>query len=97
MELLLVVMFLLCFFLGIQEETVIEIMTKIMTEDGFEVEKNEDKSILTGMIIGGLMNTTVGVMRMTPTIEIIRGGWILPESGGNRFLQSTGTMLLYWY
>jgi hypothetical protein len=67
-------MFLFCFFSGTQEETVIQIMTKIMIEDGFEIRKDEEKSILTGMIIEGLMNTTVGDMRMTPTIEIVRGG-----------------------
>jgi hypothetical protein len=59
-----------CFVSGLQEE----IMTKIIVEGGFETEKDEGKSILTGMIIGGLMNTTVGVMRMIPTIEIVRGG-----------------------
>lgn len=66
-------MFLFCFFLGLQEEIVIETVTRVMIEDGFETEKDEGKSILTGMIIGGLTNTTVEVMRMTLTIEIIRG------------------------
>jgi hypothetical protein len=67
-------MFPFCSFSGTQEETVIQIATKIMIEDGFEIRKDEDTSILTGMIIGGLMNTTVGVMRMIPTIEMLRGG-----------------------
>jgi hypothetical protein len=66
-------MFLFCFILGLQEEIVVETVTRIMIEDGFETEIDEGKSILTGIIIGGLMITTVKVMRMTLTIEIIRG------------------------
>jgi hypothetical protein len=63
---------LLYLFLGLQGEIVIETVT--MTEDRIKIEKDEGKTILTDMIIGDLMNATVGVMRQTLTIEIIRGG-----------------------
>lgn len=48
-----------------------------MIEDRIGIEKDEGKTILTDVIIGDQMNTTVGVMRLTLTIEIIRGGLIV--------------------
>jgi hypothetical protein len=65
---------LLYLFLGLQGEIVIETVTVTMMEDRIKIEKDEGKTILTDMIIGDLMNATVGVMRQTLTIEIIRGG-----------------------
>jgi hypothetical protein len=61
-------------FLGLPGEIVIETVTEIMIEDRIRIEKDEGKTILTDVITGDLMNTTVGVMRLTLTIEIIRGG-----------------------
>jgi hypothetical protein len=64
-------------FLGLRGKSMIETMTKDMIGDEIEAEKEEGKTTLTDMVIGDLIITaTVGVMRMTVTIEIIRGRFI---------------------
>jgi hypothetical protein len=78
------------FILGLQGEIVIEILTEIVMEEGIETGKKKGKRILTDMIIGGLMTTTIGVMKMTNTFEVVRGGFILQSDGGSRFLYNTG-------
>jgi hypothetical protein len=61
-------------------------VTEIVMEEGIETGKEKGKSILTDMTTGDLMTTTIGVMKMTLAIEVVRGGFILQSGGGSRFL-----------
>jgi hypothetical protein len=65
---------------------VIETMTEIVMREGIEIEKDQGKSILTDMSIGGLMTTTIGAMMMTLTIGVVKGGCILQSVGASIFL-----------
>lgn len=55
-------------------------------EAGIETGKDIGKSILTDMIIGGLMTTTIRVMKMTRIIGVVKGGCIMHSARHRRFL-----------